>query len=143
LPDNLDFPLDHHTLRLRAVFVPDGAEVSMAEITQAVGPHPVRIPAVLVPDGGTLPGYPYEHIGRAVFIPDEADDQGLAGQLGWAEPPHALPATSRQNDSFVPENPTPLGPRWFPTVLASASGLRAPATAPSGGDQPSGVSAST
>ncbi len=34
------------------------------------------IPAVWVPEGGALPGYPYEHIGRAVFIPDEEDKIG-------------------------------------------------------------------
>ncbi len=60
-------------VKLRAVFGPDGADVSTADTIRTVGPHPVMIPAVWVPEGGAPPCYPYEHIGQAVFIPDSND----------------------------------------------------------------------
>jgi hypothetical protein len=57
-------------LKLRAAFVPDGGAVSQLALIAAIGHDQVRIPAAFVPDGGAIPGYPYEHIGRAEFHPD-------------------------------------------------------------------------
>ena len=78
MADDPHLPFGDNTLKLRAVFVPDGAQVSMADIIRVVGPHPVTFRAVWAPLGSALPGYPYEHIGNAVFIPDSDAGEGSA-----------------------------------------------------------------
>ncbi len=131
-------PFHHHTLKFRAVFVPDGADISMADITRAVGPNPVMIPAVLVPDGGTLPGYPYEHIGRAQFIPDQ-DQRASATRTS---PRLAAPSrTGAQQDALVPGNRALSGLRQFGAALANEPGPWAPDVGPARIDPASGVSA--
>jgi hypothetical protein len=55
-------PHGYDTLKLRAVFVPEGNpdKTSMADVTAALGHDAVKIPAIFVPDGsaGPRPGYP-------------------------------------------------------------------------------------
>jgi hypothetical protein len=130
LSNDPDLPFGQNTLKLRAALVPDGAAVSMADITAMVGPDPVMIPAVLVPDGASLPGYPYEHIGQAMFIPDQDNRVGSTRtnpqQLRRTEPP-----TDTQHN-------TPSGLQQFGT-LAGPPRSWAPGTAPVGADSASGV----
>jgi hypothetical protein len=103
LPDSNDLPFGHNTVQIRALFIPDGVEVSPADITRAVGLHPVMIRAVWVPEGGALPGYPYEHIGSAVFIPDSDDDQDRTDATWHASPPTEAAAGERR--PIMPSSP--------------------------------------
>src|SRR5262245_2126362 len=75
-PDNSGLPSGHDALRLRAMFVPEGMNAAGSEVTQVLGSNPVMVGAVWVLAGSALPGYPYEHIGGAVFVPDGSDLSG-------------------------------------------------------------------
>ncbi|HEY7578421.1 MAG TPA: hypothetical protein VH855_12570 [Acetobacteraceae bacterium] len=119
----------------------------MGDIIQAVGPNPVMIRAVWVPPGGTLPGYPYEHIGQAVFIPD-SDERNTPVFKGRQDPPlesrsraARLSAPSRTVDSRAQQENALDDRRWSGPPLASAAGPWAPAVNPTGGNGPSGSSA--
>jgi muramidase (phage lysozyme) len=134
LSDDPDLPFGHNTLKLRAVFIPDGADVSMADIIQAVGPHPVLIRAVWVPPGGAMPGYPYEHIGQAVFIPDD-DDRDTPAFTNRQNPLRmshsavaSLSTPSRTDDQRAQEDSASDGRRSSGSLLASAAGPWAPAS---------------
>lgn len=81
------------------MFIPDGAQVSASDLTRVVGLNPVMIPAAFVPPSGARPGYPYEHIGQAIFIPDEDGQEG-SSHTG------SRPA-AKQGDPAVPDNPMP------------------------------------
>jgi hypothetical protein len=114
LSDHPNLPFGHNTLKLRAVFIPDGAQVSMADINQVVGRDPVLIPAVLVPPGGALPGYPYEPIGAAIFIRDSNDqERSTRASSRWA---------GTQNDPAVPDKPMPRRLHGSRSPMAPATG---------------------
>jgi hypothetical protein len=118
LPDINDLPFGHNTVQIRALFMPDGVEVSPADTTRAVGLHPVMIRAVWVPEGGALPGYPYEHIGSAVFIPDSDDDEERTDATWRASPPSE--AATGERRPLMPSAPkTDLG---FLVPAATGSG---------------------
>jgi hypothetical protein len=102
LSDAPNLPFGHNTLKLRAVFIPDGAQVSMSGITRVVGFDPVFIRAVRVPPGGAPPGYPFEVIGQATFTPD-SDDQGRSTGTGSA-------LAGMQDDPVAPGHRTPRQP---------------------------------
>ncbi len=91
-----DRPFGYDTLKLRAVFVPEGDrdKVSMADITAALGYDAVKVPVIFVPEGSEepRPGYPYVHVGRCVMRGDGRVDMlgpvpGDAERGGWAAGP--------------------------------------------------------
>jgi muramidase (phage lysozyme) len=91
-----DRPFGYDTLKLRAVFVPEGNpdKISTADITAALGHDVVKIPAIFVPDGSGIPrpGYPYEYFGRYAWSEDGGVDMlesapGGPGAGGWAAGP--------------------------------------------------------
>ena len=130
LSDDPNLPFGHNTLKIRAVFIPDGAQVSMSDITRVVGFDPVFIRAVRVPPGGAPPGYPYEIIGQATFIPD-GDDQERSTGTG-------SPLSRMRDDAVLPGNPMPQQPRGSGSPFASTAGPWAPATDAAGGNASSG-----
>ncbi|HEY7579256.1 MAG TPA: hypothetical protein VH855_16820 [Acetobacteraceae bacterium] len=127
MSDNPDLPFGHNTLKLRAVFIPDGAQVSMSDIARVVGLNPVLIPAVLVPPGGAPPGYPYEIIGEATFIPDRSDRERPA-RTGppWPGPP---------NDPAGPDNRVPRRARGSDAPMANVTGPWGPGRGVADSDQ--------
>jgi hypothetical protein len=144
LSDDRDLPFGHNTLKLRALFIPDGADVAMADIIQVSGPHPVPMRAVWVPPGAAMPGYPYEHIGQAVFIPD-SDDRDTPAFTRRQNPLRmslsratSLSALSRSGDPRAQEDDALGGRQWSGSSLASPAGPWAPATNPTGGNRSSG-----
>jgi len=75
MPNNTERPFGRNTLKLHAVFVPEGAEdeISHAEIRSGVGSTPLMVPAVLVPEGGQPPRHPYINAGEFEFRPEEGN----------------------------------------------------------------------
>jgi hypothetical protein len=147
LSDDPYLPFGHNTLKIRAVFIPDGAQVSMSDITRVVGFDPVFIRAVWVPPGGAMPGYPYEHIGEAVFIPDR-DGRDTPASIHGQSPARmspwratSLPAPSRTEASRAQEDNALDDRRWPGSPVAGTAGPWAPATDPAGGNTSSSGSA--
>lgn len=127
MSDDPNLPFGHNTLKIRAVFIPDGAQVSMSDITRVVGFDPVLIRAVWVPPGGAMPGYPHEIIGQATFIPD-SEDQDRAPGTGWLRP-------GTQNDPAAPDSPMPQRPHWSGSSIVRAARPQAAGSGSSDGDQ--------
>jgi hypothetical protein len=61
MPDDPALPLGRDILKLRALFVPEGAadQDSMAGVTCALGHGVVKVPAIFVPEGEAPPGRTY------------------------------------------------------------------------------------
>jgi hypothetical protein len=105
MSDNSDRPFGHDTLKIRAVFVPEGAEdqFSRGDIIGAVGYDSVKVPAVFVPEGGTPPSHPYENFGKAEFRPDQdAGPQQITAS--WQS---AAPRDSESQPEQAASPPTP------------------------------------
>ncbi len=105
------------------------------------------IRAVWVPEGAALPGYPYEHIGQAVFIPD-SDDRNMPAVTSRRNPSRMSPSRtarlsdpSRTDETRAQEDNARDGRRWSGSPFASAAGPWAPPTRPIGGNGSSGGSA--
>lgn len=87
-------PSGRDTLRLRAVFVPEGSEddVPTQALAVSLGVGVVKFPAILVPEGEAPPGYPYVPFGRMEFDEDKDDnsEQDFPGSQaeGTWEPAH-------------------------------------------------------
>jgi hypothetical protein len=96
------------------------------------------IRAVWVPEGGALPGYPYEHIGHAVFIPD-SDDHSTSAATSRRNAPRMSPSRAASTDDQRVQEDNALDDWWRPgSGLASQARPWAPATNPtaSGGSAP-------
>ena len=108
MPDTSDRPFGHHTLKLRALFVPEGSEdqVSRADAIEAVGSDLLKIPAVFVAEGEARPDPSYVHVGQFVFRPDPdaaADQSGPNSQPGQQEEQ----PEEQQSGVVMPPNPAP------------------------------------
>jgi muramidase (phage lysozyme) len=93
-----------------------------------------------------MPGFPYEHIGEAVFILD-SDDRDTPASRSRQNPPRTSPsratslsAPSRTDDPRAQENNAPDDRRWSRSLSASTAGPWTPATNPAGRDGSSGGS---
>jgi hypothetical protein len=68
-----DRPYGHNTLKLPAIFIPDGNpdNISTADILRIIGPHAVMIRAIFTPDGSDAPppGYPWVELGPMTLPP--------------------------------------------------------------------------
>ncbi len=132
-----DRPLGYDTLKLRAVFVPDGNRdtISRAGITAALGHDAVKIPAIFVPEGSQdpRPSYPYVHVGRYVWREDGGLDMaGSVPRGSWAaghvqgtgdagDAPPGQPATHR----LPPALAQGQAPRYADPARTAASAWRA------------------
>ncbi len=90
MPDSRDVR-SGKDLKLSAVFVPEDAGDLPSKQNAAIsrGPHTLRLPAVFVPEGSSPPGHPYVHFGKMTFDQDDDDSAGqttLSGP-GTAGPP--------------------------------------------------------
>lgn len=77
MPDSRDLR-SGKDLKLSAVFVPQDAGDLSSKHNVAIsrGPHTLRLPAVFVPEGSSPPGYPYVHFGKMTFGQDDDDSAG-------------------------------------------------------------------
>jgi hypothetical protein len=77
MPDSRDIR-SGKDLKLRAVFVPQDAvgQASTHNTAISLGPNTLRLPAVFVPEGSLPPGYPYVHFGKMTFDQDANDGAG-------------------------------------------------------------------
>ena len=77
MPDSRDVR-SGKDLKLRAVFVPQDAEGQASTHNTAIslGPNTLRLPAVFVPEGSSPSGYPYVHFGKMTLDQDADDSAG-------------------------------------------------------------------
>lgn len=77
MPDSRDIR-SGKDLKLQAVFVPQDAagQASTHNTAISLGPYTLRLPAVFVPEGSSPPGYPYVHFGNMTFDQDADDNAG-------------------------------------------------------------------
>lgn len=110
MPDTSDRPFGHHTVKLRALFVPEGSEdqVSRADAIEAVGSEPLKIPAVFVAEGEARPGPSYVHVGQVVFRPDPGAAADQSGPNSQPRQPAEQPEEEQSGGGVVmPPNPAP------------------------------------
>jgi len=77
MPDSRDVR-SGKDLKLKAVFLPQdlGGMASTHNTAISLGPNTLRLPAVFVPEGSSPPGYPYVNFGKMTFDQDDHDSAG-------------------------------------------------------------------
>jgi len=171
MPDSRDLR-SGKDLKLSAVFVPHNAGdlSSGRNVAISRGPHTLRLPAVFVPEGSSPPGYPYIHFGKMTFDQDGGDSAGQTtepgskaagptGEAGQGMPPsppdtaggpddHPVAANTANRSSRSPGNverqgSTPLGHALHDQLSHPDDGVARAASLASGYVSPaSGTSAS-
>jgi len=173
MPDSRDVR-SGKDLKLSAVFVPQyaGDLPSKHNVAMSRGPHTLRLPAVFVPEGSSPPGYPYVHFGKMTFDQDDDDDDsagqtalpgpkgaGSTGETPQGMPPpppgmaggpddHPVAANTANRSSRNPGNITrgssaPLGHALHDQLIRPDDGVGGAASLASGYVDPaSGISAS-
>jgi hypothetical protein len=132
MPDNRNVRSNNALRDLNAVFVADDADglSSTRNVALSRGAHTLRIPAVFVPEGCTPPGYPYIPFGRMTLDSDQDGGPEQTTGSSWDTAGQIESAQQQTSPGQPPSDAQVNGPDTPPVAADPGGRLSADPASP-------------